>query len=536
MVRLTVGGLYPRATEKRLWRTETAFKKDRNGFFKASGKNFLLLQLLFLGLFSYIFGSLFQQDSHIHNFNIAFVDYDGGQIGHAVRDAYTGLAGKGFPTLVEQSAADFATIQDLETAICRIQFWGALYVQPGASDRLQRALSGDLDLASYDPKDVMGYIWNEARYPAVVDSSISGNLNTLSQAARVAYTTANGTGIARSLTTPDTISVFANPWILSDINLQPTAQGSRLIYNTLVIILILIQEFFYLGIINGLYLQFKIYNRMNPWRIIIIRGLNAVTYCMVGSLCTTGAIWAFRAGWNVNGNQFVLTWMTLWLFAHVNFQVLDITTIWLPLPYIPMCLITWVILNVTSVLLPFELSAGFYKLGYAIPAHEAYNTLLDIWSRGCNPKLRYSLPILFAWEVFGLIVTAVGIFRRCHYATVAEEQQAKQFQERVDAAMGIHKRQEEEERAERKEEEEERAESTDLEAGPDTIEKIRTGATGARQRTSSRVGVENEIASVIAKTDARIRREQSKTNTAMDYGPAFSLPFGNHRGNDSDDS
>ena len=36
-------------------------------FFRAAAKNFIILQLLFLGLFSYIFGALFQQGDKVHN-------------------------------------------------------------------------------------------------------------------------------------------------------------------------------------------------------------------------------------------------------------------------------------------------------------------------------------------------------------------------------------------------------------------------------------------------------------------------------------
>ena len=194
------------------------------------------------------------------------------------------------------------------------------------------ALAGGLAAADYNRSDVLTYIWNEARYSAIVDSSISANLQSLSSASRIAYVSINGTGAMSVLanTDPTAVSVFANPWQIVDVNIQPTTQGSRLIYNTLTIILILIQEFFYLGTINALYAKFKIYERLNPIRIIIFRNMISLAYTFVGSLSTAGAIWAFRAGWNVNGNQFVLTWMVLWLFAHANFLCLDLFTVWIP--------------------------------------------------------------------------------------------------------------------------------------------------------------------------------------------------------------
>ncbi len=181
----------------------------------------------------------------------------------------------------------------------------------------------------------------EVRYSSVIDAAVATGLQTLSAAARVAYSTANGTGQVQSVSNSEALAVFADPWQLQSLNIKPTTQGSRAIYNTIVIILILIQEFFYLGTINGLSVSFSIFLKLHPSRIIVVRNLNSLSYTLVGSLCTSGAIWAFRSGWDVGGGQFMLTWIALWLFAHLNFLTLDTFTSWLPAPYVPMALIAW---------------------------------------------------------------------------------------------------------------------------------------------------------------------------------------------------
>lgn len=253
-------------------------------------------------------------------------------MGAAITNAYAGLEGHDFPTLEQRTTAQFPTPDDIERQVCGTKYWAALYTSPGATARLESALAGGSAATDYNRSDVVTYIWNEARYSAVIDSDISATLQSLSSAARLAYTKTNGTGALGILASDDpaAISAFANPWQLTSVNIQPTTQGSRLIYNTLVIILILIQEFFYLGTINALYVQFKIYARLWPHRIIAYRNIISGAYTCVGALSTTGAIWAFRAGWHVNGNQFVLSWMILWLFAHANFLSLDVFTVWLP--------------------------------------------------------------------------------------------------------------------------------------------------------------------------------------------------------------
>ena len=503
-------------------------------FLKAAGTNFVLLQLLFLGVFSYAFGSLYQQTTHTHNLHILFVDYDGGAIGRAVRVAYTSLQGPNFPSLIERAPSDFPSIPDLWGAVCQTQYEAALYVTQGASARLEAALAVQARAAAstpYDARDVMGYIWNEALYPQVMDASISNNIQLLSNAARVAYSTGNGTGDVRSVSGPLAISVFAQPWQLQSINIQPTSQGSRAIYNTIAILLVLIQEFFYLGTINGLSAQFKLFSRVHPYRIAAVRTLNSLAYTFIGSLCVTGAVWAFRSGWHVNANQFALCWAALWLFAHANFVVLDVFTVWLPAGYVPMALVAWITTNITSILLPLPLSPAFYRVGYALPAHAIYQVLTDIWSGGCNPQLGYALPVLFAWEGVGLVLSGLGVFRRCHYATIADERQARELAERVEDAVAVEMgkmqmardaaRLELEDEAKMEEEEEEGGSQAESRGGGGH------GLVARRSRENERdaEAFREQLATVMSRVSTRQRRELEEVGVPCSFGPSFDLPF-----------
>jgi hypothetical protein len=140
---------YPKAHQNRIHGSDESLGKSRIVFFRAAGLNFLLLQILFLGLFCYIFGSIWQQSAHIHNMNVAF-DYDGGVIATAVRDAYKTLQGNTFPTLEETTLEGFPTPEDLREEICKIHYWAAIYISQGASERLANALQGGLAASTYN--------------------------------------------------------------------------------------------------------------------------------------------------------------------------------------------------------------------------------------------------------------------------------------------------------------------------------------------------------------------------------------------------
>jgi hypothetical protein len=360
--RIRVHKVYRRARETQFTVHEPAIRKLRIGLLKAAGKNFVLLQLLFFSLFCYLFGALYKQNSYIHHLNIAFVDYDGGAIGDSVRSAYHSLRKNGFPSLEEIPIEQYPSPSHLRRDVCKAKYWGAIYISPDSSTTVQDVLAGNT--TNYNKTAIMQYIWNEARYSTIIDASISSNIQALSSTAKLAYASQNNWADIITNSTENTYTVFADPWTLASDNLQPTAQGARLVYNTLVILLLMNEEFFYLGTLNQLSEMFKIHTRINPFRIIFYRHLISTTFCFIGSLCVTGAIWIFKTGWQVNGVQFVLTWMALWLYTHLNFLTLDVFTLWLPPPFVPMALISWLILNIGSIILPFELMSDFYKWSY----------------------------------------------------------------------------------------------------------------------------------------------------------------------------
>jgi hypothetical protein len=131
------------------------------------------------------------------------------------------------------------------------------------------------------------------------------------------------------------------------------------------------------------------------------------------------------------------------------FLTIDTLTIWLPHPYVPMALITWLILNISSILVPFELAPAFFKILYISPCHSMYVVLTVIWSQGCGHKdLRYALPVMFAWWILGLGLSAIGVYRRAHYGSIAAECKAREFKEKLDAAVAAETKRIEEVRGE----------------------------------------------------------------------------------------
>lgn len=187
----------------------------------------------------------------------------------------------------------------------------------------------------------------------------------------------------------------------------------------------IIMQFFFLMGVNGISNMFQVYSHLPLLNNGLLRlGLSA-SYTFIGSLCTSGYIYAFRESWEISAGQFFLVWMVFWLYMHINFLVMDCATGFIPMSFVSFFMLTWVVFNVTSTILPFELNPGFYRWGYALPAHNAYQILVQIWSGGGYQHLYQALPILFAWEIGTAPLVVLAMHKRCEAAAV-EAQKAEE--------------------------------------------------------------------------------------------------------------
>ncbi|KAK1140674.1 hypothetical protein N8T08_009987 [Aspergillus melleus] len=382
--------------------------------------SFFLLQILFLANMSYLYATQFRSSTRFHNMKILYVDYDGGAVGQSVLDAYATLRGDSFPTLQRSDVETFPTPREVRAAVCSGDYWGAVYANTQASTNLTSALQGGP--GPYDSANTLTYIWNGARYPAMSMSAVYSSLQTLFAVTRSMYYAKNASEVLpfANLTSPTALQAFLDPIQATEINLKVTEQGTRVLYNTVSFVMPVIQQFFFMMALNGISAQFKILTKLGWHANGLLRMCISAAYTFVGALFMVAYIWSFRESWEVNGNQFALSWMAIWLYMHINFLIMDILTTFVPMQFMPFCVLTWVIVNVASTISPFELSPGFFRWGYALPAHETYQVLVQIWSNGCDDQLYRALPVMFSWWVVALGTVIFSVRHRCNAAVAAE--------------------------------------------------------------------------------------------------------------------
>ncbi|KAI5235381.1 hypothetical protein E4T43_09309 [Aureobasidium subglaciale] len=360
------------------------------------------VQTLFLVDISYLNGALYHEAERVHNLKVLLVDFDQGSIGNSLRSAADNLQTATVPSVKESSPIEYPEIG--------------------------RGITNNDTSMEYDASNVLTYIYNSARYAATIQGYIEPNIQKLVSETQAVYLEDNGSqNLQVAGVNTNAVSALFHPIGSTASNMKQTEQGARTIYNTIGLVYPILMQFFFVLAFNMICGQNKLFGRWSLCKNYMFRTAVAFAYAFIGAVCASGLIFAFQDGWGLDVSQYFLAVLVFWLYMHIDLLYTDVVTAFVPVKFVPFFIFSFVIFNVTSLLVPFELSPGFYKIGYAAPAHETYQILIQIWSGG-NDRLYQALPILFAWEVLLTPLAIIGMQRRC-YAAI---QMAKSARARVE--------------------------------------------------------------------------------------------------------
>jgi hypothetical protein len=114
----------------------------------------------------------------------------------------------------------------------------------------------------------------------------------------------------------------------------------------------------------------------------------------------------------------------------------------------------------------------------------------------------------------GLALSALGVYRRCHYAFLGEQAAERAFSDRIDAAMAHERKRDAELRAQREQE-----------VSEPSLKKEGTRADAEAAEQEAEEGEREEFADIISNQDAK-EKELKRTKTCG-FGPSFDLAYKN---------
>ncbi|KAL2127182.1 hypothetical protein VTI74DRAFT_11197 [Chaetomium olivicolor] len=190
----------------------------------------LIVLIVFVGNMVYLFGSTFQQSQRNHRFTIAAVNYDSSDsiVWNSFFRADDLLCADSFASVVFLDTSTYPDPEQLVGAVREQEFWGAIYVNPGASSRLAAAVTA--------------------------------------------------------------VAAYATPFNATEINVAPAPQASKNFYNTVIMAIGIVQQnvFFiaYTGISKASGLFTRPFKTSGTWALLV-----GVIYTFFGSLVTFALTW-----------------------------------------------------------------------------------------------------------------------------------------------------------------------------------------------------------------------------------------------------
>ncbi|EFQ28958.1 hypothetical protein CGRA01v4_11295 [Colletotrichum graminicola] len=302
-----------------------------------------MILLLILANISFLFGATFEQAKCTHALKILTVDLDGGAIGSAIAAASKSFRGADFPTIEFGSASEYSTPAAVKNAVCKGDYWGAIYINKGASEKLASVISGTSNTA-YNAADSVTYTYNQARYPAIGDSVLASNIQKVVAASRgFYYKSPNGTSALRSLDTANlaAVAAYLNPISSTPDIIGAQTQASRVYFNTVNIIVPTLAQLFFILTLNGIFMSSGLRAKARIRDVWLLRFVAGKVYCPLTTLTVTGYIWAFRENWAVSGPELGKSLLVFWLYMDVQWQVLEsVLGSNLPMQFMPFFFLT----------------------------------------------------------------------------------------------------------------------------------------------------------------------------------------------------
>ncbi|VUC34886.1 unnamed protein product [Clonostachys rosea] len=376
------------------------------------------IQLLLLAGMCYLYGTAFHQAYRYDNLNIVAIDMDHGDIGAALSLASSQFkGGYHLPTVKIGSSQDYPDLDSIRNSVCEADYWAAVVVNSGSSDKFYGTMNGSMSTDEYNPAAAATYIYNQARHPNIADSALLPAINALIKTTgEMLYESTNARETLMNLNTSNVLpamKTYLNPIEATADLIQPTTQLSRSFYNTVNMVIPPLAQFFLILALNGISMQMGFFTTASVREVWVFRFCFGKIYTLISGLCMSAFIYAFRESWAIDGAAFCKSWMLYWLLMDIHWQVMEtLIACYIPMQFSPFFVFPWIITNVASTVFPYEVMPAWYKIGYAFPSSGVYTLMIHIWS-GCGSQLRVALPVLFGWWVLGHITSVFAIRKRC---------------------------------------------------------------------------------------------------------------------------
>ncbi|KAG0227203.1 hypothetical protein BGX31_007064 [Mortierella sp. GBA43] len=419
-------------------------------------KVLIVMSIAYFGLMALYFAAEFKQSDYMENLEVLVVDLDQAMIGiNYVNFTQQLNTMPGMLTWTPQPAALYPNLSVVQDAIRNGMYWGAVVVQANASANLNKAFA--TPLPNYDPSKAFAFVYDGGRDPLVVKPYIVATMYTsFLQFSKMfnpawikfllAYSQEKNLTITSLQVAPQ---VLGTPVAFEEFDVHPSTAAIIGSATTVAYIWI----FLVAG--GSTYLVAHVIQPMtrhaSVFKTMVLLGFPLLVFLAALSMMYSLLLLTFGVPFPDGATQFMSLFGGMLLLQCAVSALVLFLIYMIPVVYIPMFTMTFVIMNIIAVFNSVELMPVFYRWVYAMPFLNAVQMARYVLMGSYN-RLKYNIPVLSAWILIPVVLLPFAISRQ---KRIAKELEQQAEEERYQQEMRERERQQKQRLTKQRDEEEE---------------------------------------------------------------------------------
>ncbi|KAG1829083.1 hypothetical protein EV424DRAFT_459316 [Suillus variegatus] len=394
-----------------LFDNDPATSAARKGWFKISIFGVLVLFIMIWGVLPIYWAALGRSYNNVHNLSGYVVDFDGGEIGQAVTQAFKNITGSQQMSWLILDAAQFPGGPDeVAQALLDHRCWAAVTVNPQASTNLNASINA-ANVSYNTTQAVTAYLTsgrNENIYRGTITPQVISILTNISHTFSLSFSQllASRSDISTLLQTAPILVIQPLAFTINDIRPFNVPVASAVDYVGLIYLLIL--AFVLTNQLLAARVESGFEKRLRLRPLILIRLLWPVTLYFFVSLMYSFLSLAFGVpfGRKFGHAGFVIYWMMSWCSMSALGLALESMITLLTIKFIPIFLILWIISNVSVAFYPIEVLPAVFRYGFAMPFYNVSSTARAIIFDTKN-QIGLNFGVQFSWILISCITLPI---------------------------------------------------------------------------------------------------------------------------------
>ncbi|KAH3664364.1 hypothetical protein WICMUC_005749 [Wickerhamomyces mucosus] len=404
---------------------DTDFKKERVKVYFQLFTNYILLSVTIIVVFSIYWGSYYKRPSRYKNFKFLVVNNDleidglTPIIGLSVNLTASNGKVKQFGDWQQFTTTEFMNhfkIDSIEniyseilTQIHHQHYWGAIYVQPNATNQLYQAISNN-DTTYNVSSNSVELIYETGRDLITMSTYIEPFLKIFEQVYILVLSSQFSTLISEIVdenTKLQALPIISKPFIFQKLDYRPASNTELLAPMELGLTLLVIFAFFQVVMTSKL--QLLLSTKIKGLKFILIRFLISQLSYILLSFSYLILNLAFQLNYKATfGDSGALV---LWSIGYLTMSALgsvnEIVAL-LCFTYYPNLIGAWLLIlmssNVAPTISPMTLLNHFFRYGYAVPIHNSYELVKVVFSNTYKGQMGRNIGILVAWIILSNLI------------------------------------------------------------------------------------------------------------------------------------